>query len=196
MIAKHPATVEDLYRVPDGGKAEIVNGELVLMSPTGIKPGRAGGKIYASLQVFEDEHGGGCAIPDNVGFLVDLPGRTSFSPDAGWYVGDADDMHFARGAPAFAVKVRSEGDYGPTAERAIAAKIEDYFAAGTQVVWDVDLLSDDVIRVHRAANRDAIDVFRRGEAADAEPAVPGWRFPVDRLLKRPGAGELEESDER
>ena len=31
------ATVEDLYRVE--GKAEIVNGELVLMSPTGSAPG-------------------------------------------------------------------------------------------------------------------------------------------------------------
>lgn len=35
MIAKKPATLEDLYRVPDNGKAELVDGELILMSPTG-----------------------------------------------------------------------------------------------------------------------------------------------------------------
>ncbi|HEY6805775.1 MAG TPA: hypothetical protein VI306_19505 [Pyrinomonadaceae bacterium] len=35
MNIKPKATVDDLYRVPENGKAEIVNGELVLMSPTG-----------------------------------------------------------------------------------------------------------------------------------------------------------------
>ena len=42
MITKRPATVDDLYRVPEHGKAELVDGELVLMSPTGKMPGRAG----------------------------------------------------------------------------------------------------------------------------------------------------------
>jgi len=49
-------------------------------------------------------------------------------------------MRFASGAPIFAVEVRSENDYGPAAERAMAAKRADYFACGTLVVWDVDLL--------------------------------------------------------
>ncbi|PYT07513.1 MAG: Uma2 family endonuclease, partial [Acidobacteria bacterium] len=34
MSTSTEATIEDLYRVDDDGKAEIVNGELVLMSPT------------------------------------------------------------------------------------------------------------------------------------------------------------------
>ena len=46
---KTPATIEDLYNVPEDGKAEIVNGELVLMSPTGGVPGRASGEIFVSL---------------------------------------------------------------------------------------------------------------------------------------------------
>lgn len=50
MSTTTEATIEDLYRVPENGKAEIVNGELVLMSPTGFMPGRAGGEIYASLR--------------------------------------------------------------------------------------------------------------------------------------------------
>jgi hypothetical protein len=43
MTAKPRATVEDLYHVPENGKAKRVNGELVLMSPSGAKHGRAGG---------------------------------------------------------------------------------------------------------------------------------------------------------
>jgi hypothetical protein len=34
----------------------------------------------------------------------------------------------------FAVEVRSEDDYGPAAEKALAAKRADDFAAGTRVV--------------------------------------------------------------
>jgi Uma2 family endonuclease len=92
-------------------------------------------------------------------------------------------MKFLEGAPDFAAEVRSEQDYGPAAERRLAAKRADYFAAGTQVVWDVDLLADDVVRVYRLDHPDEPVRFRRGEVADAEPAVPGWRMPVDALFK-------------
>ena len=44
MPIKTQATLEDLYRVPENGKAEIVNGELRLMSPTGALPNRAAGE--------------------------------------------------------------------------------------------------------------------------------------------------------
>jgi hypothetical protein len=35
MPVRTEATLEDLYRVPENGKAGIVNGELRLTSPTG-----------------------------------------------------------------------------------------------------------------------------------------------------------------
>ena len=42
-------------------------------------------------------------------------------------------MKFYDGAPIFAAEVRSESDYGPDAEAAMARKRADYFAAGTLV---------------------------------------------------------------
>jgi Uma2 family endonuclease len=179
MLAK--ATIEDLYKAPE--KAELVDGEVVCMSPTGGKPGRAATKIVVSLSRHEDEFGGGYAIGDNVGFIVELPNRSSFSPDAAWYAGEIDTMKFLEGAPVFAVEVRSENDYGAKAEREMKAKRDDYFAAGTLVVWDVDLLSEDVVRVYRADNPDHPAIYRKGETANAEPAVPGWSMSVDDLFK-------------
>ncbi len=88
MISNKRATVQDLYDVPENGKADIVKGELIRMSPRGGLSGRATTKIAASLTRHEEEHGGGYAFGDNVGFLVDLPDRDSFSPDAAWYVRD------------------------------------------------------------------------------------------------------------
>src|SRR6476660_2377878 len=69
MTTKTQATVDDLYHVPENGKAEIVNGELVLMSPTGSVLGRAAGEIFISLREYERRVGGGYAFPDNVGFM-------------------------------------------------------------------------------------------------------------------------------
>jgi len=180
MSDKTRATIDDLYAVE--GKAELVNGEIDLMAPTGGVPGRAGGKIYRRLAEYEERVGGGYAFPDNVGFTVTLPHRESFSPDAAWYTGDLRGGAFLQGAPALAVEVRSENDYGPAAERAIAEKCADYFASGTLVVWDVDVLRDQTIRVYRANAPDHPTVYRRGDIAEAEPAVPGWRLPVDDLF--------------
>ena len=183
MITKTEATIEELYRVPDNGKAEIVDGELVLMSPAGGKHGRASGKIYASLNQHEELSRSGFAFTDNVGFIVDLPRRKSFSPDAAWYEGGPEDidMYFVEGAPAFAVEVRSKDDYSPRAEQAILNKIRDYFAAGTKVVWDVDLVNLKV-NVYRADSLAEPVTYGAGDVADAEPAVPGWRMPVEKIF--------------
>lgn len=179
------ATIEDLYK--EEGKAELVNGEIVRFVSTGRKPSRASGNIYVSLRIYEQQHGGGIAVADNAGFIVDLPNRESFSPDTAWYVGeetnDKNEMDFFEGAPVFAVEVRSKNDYGKVAERQIEDKRHDYFAAGTLVVWDVDLLSDDVVKVYRADDPDKAMIYRRGEYAEAEPAVPDWRILVDELFR-------------
>jgi Uma2 family endonuclease len=152
-----------------------------MMSPTGHMPGRAGGAIYVSLRRIERQ-AGGWAYPDNVGFLVTLAHRQSFSPDAAFYIGEPSGMKFLEGAPVFAAEVRSEGDYGERAEMLLALKRQEYFAAGTLAVWDVDLLSTDVVKVYRASDADRPHIYRRGEIAEAEPAVPGWRMPVDELF--------------
>ena len=174
------ATADDLYRIR--GKAELVGGGLVIMPPTGFLPGIAAGEIFASLRAYARRTKSGYAIPDNVAFLVNLPKRKSFSPDAAFYRGKSTGMKFLRGAPVFAVEVRSENDYGARAERALAQKRRDYFAAGTQVVWDVDLLGEDVVKVYRADVPAHPTSRRRGDTADAEPALPGWRMAVNDLF--------------
>lgn len=50
-------TIDDLYRVPENSKAELVDGEHVFMSPTGFWPGRASGRIYRSLDDYEQRTG-------------------------------------------------------------------------------------------------------------------------------------------
>jgi len=175
----HRATVEDLLALDE--KAELVDGQIVLMGTTGVRPARAAARIWKSLEAHEVSCGGGTAVPEGGVFLVDLPNRESFCPDVAWYYGKEVDGP-VEGPPALAVEVRSSGDYGLRAERNMAAKRAEYFAAGTAVVWDVDVLRGQVIRAYRADDPDHPAIYRRGEVAEAKPAVPGWRFLVDTLF--------------
>lgn len=182
MIQRTRSLVEELYLVD--GKAEIVGGEIVRMSPAGGLHGIVAGIIYRSLCRHQLRHGGGIAFPDNVGFIVDLPDRESFSPDVAWHPIHESDVteEFVEGAPSFAVEVRSPSDYTPSGEAAIGAKIKDYFSAGTLVVWDVDLRSE-IIRSYCSTDPARPKLFPFGEVADAEPAVSGWRFRSKRLRR-------------
>ena len=181
-ITERRATVEDLYRT-EHKKAELVNGRLEIREPAGDAPSSAAGSIFARLLAYQRTTGSGRAYADGAGFLVDLPNRQSFGPDAAFHTGPRTGLKLLDGAPIFAVEVRSEYDYGRAPEREMLAKRADYFAAGTLVVWDVDLLAAAPIKVYRDGNADTPAAsFRRGELADAEPALPGWRFPVDELF--------------
>ncbi len=173
--------IAQLYAVD--GKAEIVGGKITIMGPTGDMPSSAGFAITVSLCNFSKIHGGR-AYTDNVAYVVDLPHRKSLSPDSSYYTGPRSQMKFLPQAPDFAAEVRSENDYGSAAEQAMTEKRADYFAAGTKVVWDVDLLSDDaVVRVYRNGSTEPDAVYCRGELAESEPAVSGWTMPVDELFE-------------
>jgi Uma2 family endonuclease len=164
------------------GKAEIVDGRIVLMSPTGTWPSLVALEIAISLKAYARRTKRGRAVADNAIFRVQLPHRDSFSPDAAYYVGPSAKMGPFEGAPQFAAEVRSIGDYGPRGDKLAADKRADYFAAGTLVVWDVDLLSGDVVKVYRASAPDTPTIYRPGDVAEAEPAVPGWTVTVNELL--------------
>src|SRR6516164_1599370 len=174
------ATLDDLYRTPE--KAELIGGRIVRFMATGRKPSRVAGRIYRSLDDHATQTGRGEAHPDNMGYAIpELPsGRESFAPDASYYVGPlpANPMRFIEGPPTFAAEVRSENDYQAAAEVEMADKRADYFAAGTQVVWDVDPLAE-CIHVYKASAPGQPTTYQRGQVAEAEPAVPGWRVAVD-----------------
>jgi Uma2 family endonuclease len=177
------ATLADLAKTSE--KAELIGGRIIHLMPTGYQPGRAGLRIARSLDEYTEATGHGVAFGDNTGFTVPelRSGRESFAPDAAYFDGPppSNRMKFIADAPTFAVEVRSENDYDAAAEREMAAKRADYFEAGTKVVWDVDPVAE-CVHVYRCDAPDQPVTRRRGEVADAEPAVPGWRMAVDRVF--------------
>lgn len=163
-------------------RAEIVDGRIIIAPPRGAWQAQVAGEIMVSLHDFARGRLAGHVVGGGTVFRVNLPYRATFTPDTGYYVGPVAGMEPFEGAPVFAVEIHSLSDYGQRAERLLAEKREDYFACGTQVVWDVDLLSNDVVKVYRASAPDQPVVYRPGDIAEAEPAVPGWTVAVGSLL--------------
>jgi Uma2 family endonuclease len=178
------ATIDDLHSVE--GKAELIGGRIVRFMATGIRPHRIATKIQLKIGEFADKFGSGEAFGDNLGYAVPelSSGRESFSPDASFYDGPlpANEMDFIPGPPTVAVEVRSKNDYGPAAELEMSLKRADYFEAGTLVVWDVDPIAE-TIAIYRHDSPDQPNVFGIGEAANAEPAMPGWTLPLSEVFR-------------
>jgi Uma2 family endonuclease len=178
-----PATLDDLAQVH--GRAELINGRIVHLMPSGVLHARVSRRVLRALDDRAAASGAGEAFGDNLAYafrppLPPLPsGRRSLSPDASYYNGPlpANLSKFIDGPPTFAVEVRSEGDYGPAKDSEYEDKRKDYFFAGTQVVWDVDPLAE-TITAYKLSDPTTPVVFRRGDTADAEPALPGWRLKV------------------
>ena len=174
------ATLEDLWEFDE--PAELINGEIIPMTGPNLGSADAAFYIRTSLHNHAKAYGGGRAISEKTPFVLQTPRTQVLIPDVAWFTGEADRHGPVHGAPVLAVEIRSTGDYGHAAEREMAIKRDLYFAAGALVVWDVDVLREGWIRVYHADDPENPILFRRGEIADAEPAVPGWRFPVDELF--------------
>lgn len=175
------AMIADLYRIK--GRAELVDGKIVIYPPKGHASSVAKGNILYSLHDHARKTGEGEAYPGSLGYVIQrLPnGRESFCADTSYYRGPVPDdpWSFIYGPPTFAVEVRGEPDYGHVADKERADKREDYFQAGTLVVWDVDPLAYTITCYRR---HQPVVTFQRGQTADAEPAVPGWRITVDEVF--------------
>ena len=177
------ATLEDLYGVD--GKAELIDGRIVPIMASGDQPSEIAFEIAVSLREHVRRTGRGTARGDGLGIAVPelSSGRQSFEPDASFFDGERpkNRLRFIEGPPTCAVEVRSEHDRGPASEAAMAAKRVDYFEAGTQVLWDVDPIAE---RIHSYRRDDPTKVttFARGDVADVEPAVSGWRIAVDSIF--------------
>jgi Uma2 family endonuclease len=110
MATKTEATIEDLANAPDDTMHELIDGTLVRMTPTGFLPSSVAGEIFVALREYERRAENGYALTDGIAFIVNLPHRRSFSPDASFARAAPEHrMRFVEGAPLFAAEVRSEG---------------------------------------------------------------------------------------
>ena len=101
MITTELSLIDRLHAAD--GKAEIIDGAIVFLPMSGRKPTRAAEAVFVSPLLHVRRVKMGEACPDGNDYLVDLPHRQSFRPDASYFIGRDLGMKFIEGAPDFAV---------------------------------------------------------------------------------------------
>jgi len=190
MATRTPRVItdEELLALPkDGCKYEVVDGELVKMSPAGNRHEIIIARLAGRLGAYVEAHDLGDVIGSNAMYVLPPRGQKR-SPDlsfvakgrmtpAGILVRDAT---FPAVAPDLAVEVIS-----PTERPSLyLEKVADYQRAGVRLLWVIDPQNRDVT-IYRPVSDPTPNVVVIGpEAAlDGADVVPGFRCLLSDLLK-------------
>ncbi len=174
-------TEDELLALPDDdGKYELVNGELILMSPAGGLHGRHTGRLFSRLAVFVEDHKLGECYDGQTGFWMKsgnlrAPDISFVSKQRLEECGGPTERFFHI-APELAVEVISPNER----RKKIEEKLVDYFESGTLLVWFVFSRSR-TVRVYRDAKSSTLP--GEHEVLSGEEVVPGFSFPIQRLFE-------------
>lgn len=171
-------------------QTELIGGEVFYVSPARLTPDFVISNILHLLDTYVRAHRLGRFTLGSGGFKLNVPrrrGDTVRAPDIG-FVSAArmravigGDRGFGRGAPDFAVEVRSPGQ--STAE--IHLRRDDLFADGTRLLWDVDPKRRTVV-IHQPDAEPHI--LSEHDTIDGGDVVPGFTAPVSEVFVDPLAG--------
>jgi Uma2 family endonuclease len=176
---KHWTEEEFMALTDDSHRYELVNGELVIMSNSGLEHGEIssflGGLI--SLHVRPKKLGG--VFDSSTGFR--MKSGNIRSPDVSFIAKERlqgmkrPPKGFFNGAPDLAVEVLSPSN---TVEE-VHTKIVEYFENGTRLVWVIHP-EEQYVLVYHMPSPD--DLRRMGDELDGEDVIPGFTVPVADLF--------------
>jgi Uma2 family endonuclease len=177
-----PLTAEDFFSLDlHDVRSELVQGEVVRMSPAGGEHGVVAMRIGSRLLVYVEAHDLGVVCAAETGFLVDRNPDTIRAPDVAFVskerMGDGrPPKKFWSFAPDLAVEVVSPSE---TAE-SIQERVREWFAAGTRAVW---LLYPSLSAVHVYRSPTDVHILQKGDILSGEDVLPGFTCAVGDLFR-------------
>ncbi|HUP60830.1 MAG TPA: Uma2 family endonuclease [Thermoanaerobaculia bacterium] len=172
-------TADELLAMPDDGahRHELVQGELITMSPAGFEHGVIAGRIALHLGSYVSERNLGIVISSDTGFVVARDPDTVRAPDVAFVRRErvAKTRKYFPGAPDLAVEVISPND----SFSEVYEKVLEYLRGGTRMVIVVDPDKQTaVVRTPASASDLTItDTLTGGDV------VPGWSLPLRELFE-------------
>jgi Uma2 family endonuclease len=170
-------TDEELMALPDDGKYELVDGELLHMSPAGGRHSDTTIAVSSRLHAFVRERKLGRVFEGQAGYR--LPDGNLRSPDVSFVAAGRLPGGVPKGflhlAPDLVVEVLSPSDRAGD----VAHKVGEYLALGVKLLWVID--PEKVTAVVYAPGTPPRTVRRDG-ALDGEDVLPGFSCPLAELF--------------
>ena len=170
-------TADDLLAMPDDGmRRELIQGELIEMSPASDDHGFVGDELSWRMSAFGNQRGLGRGRMAETGFQ--LAPNTVLAPDYafisfGRMASRPRSRGYAQVIPDLVVEVFSPNDRHPPTER----KVRLWLDAGVRLVLVVYPVLQE-IHVHHNDDDGAVQVFGVGDTLTCEPVLPGFSCPV------------------
>ncbi|MBA2595366.1 MAG: Uma2 family endonuclease [Chloroflexia bacterium] len=174
-------TIENVEQSPPEGEWELIDGELVLMTPAGLESSSLGLRIGRIVGNFVDAHDLGMMTGADGGYVLFPDRQTLRAPDVGFIQKDRippveELSRFPRLAPDLAIEVLSPSDKMVDA----LSKVTMYLQAGVRIVWliDPETMSITVFRPDAA-----LAVLKEGDTLDGGDVLPGFSVPVAEIFE-------------
>ena len=183
-VAEPRITPEELLRMPDGDRYELVDGQLEERD-MGAVAGWVGNQAAKQIVNFVDSHQLGWAFGDGVGYCIfsDDPTRVR-KPDAsfvgyGKLPGEELPEGFLRVVPDLVVEVVSPND----SYYAVELKVDEYLEAGVSMIWVINPVLR-TVRIFRNNGPGPIDRHADDELT-GDDILPGFTCRVADLFPAP-----------
>jgi Uma2 family endonuclease len=173
-------TGEELFKLGDIGRAELVKGELVRMAPTGYLHGYVELRFGKVLSIFVDERKLGHVLTGEVGVYTGRDPDTVRGADVAFIsnerLAQVKSHSYLDVAPELIVEVMSPDDRWYDIDN----KLTEYFDIGVQVVWVADPQRRQV-RVYRSLTE--IEILGVEDTLSGGAALPGFGVAVAELFE-------------
>lgn len=177
VVEKKLLTAEELSRLPDdGSRYELLDGELVEMTPPGGEHGLIQVRLPHRLLTLTEERGLDVLVGGEVGVVLARHPDRVRAPDVFLIIRDRlPEGRMPSGyldiVPDLIVEIISPSDSASD----VHEKIQEWLAAGARLVWALYPSSRSVV-VHRGTGE--ARTFREGDTLNADPVLSGIALPV------------------
>jgi Uma2 family endonuclease len=177
-------TAEELLCLPnDGMRHELIQGELLTMSPAGFEHGRVTNRAGRSLGNHVEAHGLGAVVDGDVGFKLSSDPDTVRAPDVAFVSAEklrevGRPRGYWPGAPDVALEVISPNDLYTEVDE----KVAEWLEHGTRIVFVVNPRQR-TVKLHRRGQ--PVRVLSGDDVLDGEDVIPGWSMRVGDLFESP-----------
>ena len=129
-------TVEDYRRLPEDVRAELIDGELIVLEAPDFTHQELIAELLFEIKLFIRKNGGPCRIlPSPLDVRLDRDERTMVQPDIALICqSEKITKKGIYGAPDLCIEIVSDS----TRKRDYGIKMQKYMAAGVQEYWIVD----------------------------------------------------------